>query len=56
MTNATYLNLHERYSFHSKVEIHTGISNMNRGCSRAVMYKTMDCGIVVRKFDLLSHY
>ena len=26
------------------------------GCPRGVMFKAMDCGIVVREFELQSHY
>ena len=28
----------------------------NRGCPRGVMVKAMDCGIVVREFELQSRY
>ena len=33
-----------------------GIMNMERGCLCGVMVKAMDCGIVVSKFILQSHY
>ena len=46
---------HRKYDYYLNYTL-TNESNFAWGCSRGVMVKAMDCGIVVSEFILQSHY
>ena len=50
----SFLNELELLSLHSSISIVS--TQMVVGCPRVVMVKVMDCGIVVREFELQSLY
>ena len=52
----SFLNEVELIFLHTSISIVSAQLNSLRGCPHGVIVKAMDCGIVVREFELQSRY